>query len=274
MSVELSGAWPVTVQGDAPLSDAQLMRQLIEGSQDALAGLYDRHADAIFAVALRASRDRWIAAEVVQDTFVVLWNRAEQYDPSRGALATWLSAVARNRATDRLRSAGRHERAATFSSFARSSDGDDQSVAEWVMTSGALIGAAGPEPGPEIAVSMAETRASIAAAIASLNPIERSVIELAYGDGLSQSEIAERLGWPIGTVKTRTRRALRHLRDQLEEADAMVPVADTAPGTTVTNAEPAISSRRRASSPSHGGIKNWGAVGPAGLAPTSAPCHC
>ena len=71
-------------------SDSSLMRQLIEGSQDALAGLYDRHAQAVFATALRVSRDRGIAAEVVQETFLTLWNRAERFDPSRGALIAWL----------------------------------------------------------------------------------------------------------------------------------------------------------------------------------------
>jgi RNA polymerase sigma-70 factor (ECF subfamily) len=197
------------------LSDADLVRQLIEGSQDALAGLYDRHAQAVFATALRVSRDREIAAEVVQETFLTLWNRVELFDPSRGALPAWLLAIARNRAIDRLRAAGRHDRAATFSSFGRG-EADDQSTVEWLTSTGDLIGVAGPEPGPETALSDKETRASIQDALASLTPLERRVIELAYDAGLTQSEIAVRLGWPMGTVKTRTRRALRHLREQLE----------------------------------------------------------
>src|SRR6478736_5834107 len=109
------------------LSDATLMRQLIEGSQGALEGLYDRHAQAVFAAALRVCRDREIAAEVVQDTFLTLWNRAELFDPSRGALSSWLMSVARNRAIDRLRAAGRHDRAATFSSFG-GGEADDHST--------------------------------------------------------------------------------------------------------------------------------------------------
>ena len=128
-------------------TDADLVRQLIEGSHDALAGLYDRHASAVFATAMRVSRDRGIAAEVVQETFLALWNRAELFDPSRGALPTWLQAIARNRAIDRLRSAGRQERAASFSSFGRG-EPDDQSTVEWLTSSGELIGAARPEPGP------------------------------------------------------------------------------------------------------------------------------
>jgi RNA polymerase sigma-70 factor (ECF subfamily) len=196
-------------------SDSRLMRQLIEGSQEALAGLYDRHAQAVFASALRVTRDRGIAADVVQETFLTLWNRAELFDPSRGALPTWLLAIARNRAIDRLRAASRHDRAATFSSFGYG-EADSQSTVEWLTSTGDLIGAAGPEPGPEVALADKETRESIHDALASLSPLERRVIELAYDTGLTQSEIAAHLGWPMGTVKTRTRRALRHLRERLE----------------------------------------------------------
>jgi RNA polymerase sigma-70 factor (ECF subfamily) len=90
-----------------------------------------------------------------------------------------------------------------------------------------------PEPGPEAALSGKESRAAVAAAIASLAPLERSVILLAYDGGLSQSEIASRLGWPIGTVKTRTRSALRHLRERLEPAaepvEVRAPIAERVP---------------------------------------------
>jgi len=199
------------------LSDTSLIRQLIDGSQDAVERLYDRHGQAVFAAAFRVSRDREIAAEVVQDTFLTLWNRAELFDPSRGALSSWLMSVARNRAIDRLRAAGRHDRAATFSSFA-GAETDGHSTAEWLTSTGDLVGAAGPEPGPEVALADKETRELIQDAVASLSPLERRVIELAYGTGLSQSEIAAQLGWPIGTVKTRTRRALGHIRERLERS--------------------------------------------------------
>jgi RNA polymerase sigma-70 factor, ECF subfamily len=214
-----------TAPGDR-VSDATLVRHMIEGCQEALAGLYDRHGAAVFAAAMRAVRDRWIAAEVVQETFLALWNRGELFDPSRGTLAAWLATIARNRAIDRLRSAARHERAASFSSFA-SSEADEHSVVEWLTASGELIGAAGPEPVPEIALTDKETRASIEDALGSLDPVERRVIVLAYDGGLSQSEIAASLGWPIGTVKTRTRRALRHLRDRLERPGAGGPADAT-----------------------------------------------
>jgi RNA polymerase sigma-70 factor (ECF subfamily) len=213
-----------------PRSDSILIRELIEGSHDALADLYDRHAQAVFAAALRVSRDRGIAAEVVQDTFLTMWNRAELFDPSRGALAAWLLAIARNRTIDRMRAATRHERAASFSSFGRD-EADDQSTVEWLTSTGDLIGVAGPEPGPEMALSDKETRESIQDALAALPPLERRVIELAYDSGLSQSEIAAQLGWPMGTVKTRTRRALRHLRERLEGAHMSAEPQDTMPET-------------------------------------------
>ena len=215
-----------------PRSDSSLIGELIAGSHDALAHLYDRHAPAVFAAALAVSRDRAIADEVVQDTFLTMWNRAELFDSSRGALATWLLAIARNRAIDRLRAATRHERAAAFSSFGRD-EVDDRSTVEWLTSTGDLIGAAGAEPGPEMALSDKETRESIQEALAVLPPLERRVIELAYHTGLTQSEIAAQLGWPMGTVKTRTRRALRHLRDRLEASEgdtvASVRPADPCP---------------------------------------------
>lgn len=208
-----------THDGLAP--EACLVQKLIEGSEDALARLYDRHAPAVFAVATRASRDRWIAAEVVQETFLALWNRAELFDPSRGELRAWLLTIAHNRAVDRLRRAKRHAHTAAFSSFGNSGDADASTI-DWLAASGEPVAVAGPEPGPETWLSREETRASIAAAVASLAPFERSMISLAYDGGLSQSEIAVRLGWPIGTVKTRTRSALRHLRERLERFDGDV----------------------------------------------------
>ena len=211
--------------GIDPASDAGLMRLVIEGSEDALASLYDRHADAVFAAAQRTSREGGIAAEVVQETFLAVWNRAELFDPARGSLRSWLLTIARNRAVDHLRSQGRHDRAATFSSFGREGV-DDRSMAEWLTASGELIGASGPDAVPEVALVDKERRASIDQAIASLAPDERSVIVLAYDGGLSQSEIAARLGWPLGTVKTRTRRALRLLRELLEHPDGYGPATD------------------------------------------------
>jgi RNA polymerase sigma-70 factor (ECF subfamily) len=201
---------------DDPVPDEVLVRRLIDGSQVALAQLYDRHAPTVYAAAIRVGRDPGIAADVVQETFLALWDRAEMFDANLGSLRAWLHTIARNRAVDRLRAARRHDRAVSFSTFAGATD-DDGSVAEWLVAAGSPIAMAGSDRGPEAALAERETRQSLATALATLEPNERAVIELAYAAGLSQSEVAERLGWPLGTVKTRTRRALRRLRDHLEE---------------------------------------------------------
>ena len=94
----------------AQSDDAALVRELVRGSEAALAALYDRYGDAIFASAYRLTADRGIAEEVVQETFLTLWNRAELFDPAAGSLPAWLHAIGRNRAVDRLRAAGRRPR--------------------------------------------------------------------------------------------------------------------------------------------------------------------
>jgi RNA polymerase sigma-70 factor, ECF subfamily len=196
--------------------DASLVRRVSEGSAEALASLYDRHAPTVYAAAVRVGRDRTIAAEVVQDTFLALWNRADLFDPVRGSLRAWLLTIARNRAIDDIRASNRRGRPLPFSSFDREGD-DGLTTVEWLAASGRPLALATPETGPEMAASDMETRAVIADAVASLEPFERIVIQLAYGEGLSQNEIATRLGWPIGTVKTRTRRALGRLRGAIED---------------------------------------------------------
>ena len=200
---------------DDPVPDEVLVRRLIDGSQVALAQLYDRHASTVYAAAIRVGRDPGAAADVVQETFLALWDRAEMFDPALGSLRAWLHTIARNRAVDRLRASKRHDRAVSFSTFAGAAD-DDGSVAEWLVATGSPIAMAGSDRGPEAALAERETRRSLTAALATLEPNERAVIELAYAAGLSQSEVAERLGWPLGTVKTRTRRALQRLRAGLE----------------------------------------------------------
>lgn len=190
------------------------------GSHDALATLYDRHADAVFASARRLTSDRGLAEEVVQETFLALWNRAETFDPGAGSLAAWLYTIARNRTVDRLRAAGRRPTLVPLSSAASSGTGfggdePDADALERVLASGTVVAASAPTKSPELEVSLRELRSAIQDAVASMPEAERIVIVLAYAEDLSQSEIAERLGWPLGTVKTRTRRALRRLRDVL-----------------------------------------------------------
>lgn len=199
-------------------SDAELMQSVAGGSEDALGTLYDRHVDSVLAVALRLTGDRQLAEEVVQETFLALWNRAELFDPSVASLATWLRAIARNRTVDRMRAAGRRP---SLVSLAPRGDPDapDADLDRFDATAN-TIGGARPEPGPEEAAQRSAVRAAVESALAGMPEPEQTVILLAYRDGLTQSEIAERLDWPLGTVKTRTRRALAHLRAAMELDDA------------------------------------------------------
>lgn len=202
--------------------DATLVRMVAGGSFDALASLYDRHGGAVFAAACRLTSDRGVAEEVVQDTFLALWDRAETFDPTLGSLSAWLHTIARNRTVDRLRAAGRRPQFAAPPSSADGADSETQ-LLERAASSGTIVAGSVAPDGPEVALASKETRASIELALSAMASEERTVIVLAYREGLSQTEIAQRLGWPLGTVKTRTRRALRRLREALEEHHA-VPV--------------------------------------------------
>ncbi len=196
------------------LDDALLVREVAAGSQAALGDLYDRYVDAVFAAANRLTSDRQVAEEVVQETFLALWNRAELFDPNVGSLAAWLHTIARNRTVDRLRAAGRRPTLIPLSSAA-GDDVHDQVALDRLVGAGTVIGGAAVGRGPEGELAVTELREILRDALADLPDAERTAIVLAYREELTQSEIAERLGWPLGTVKTRTRRALLRLREAL-----------------------------------------------------------
>jgi RNA polymerase sigma-70 factor, ECF subfamily len=235
-----------TQPGAERCADGCLLHELIGGSESAFATLYDRYSASIFATAQRASRDRGVAADVVQETFLTLWNRAESFDPSRGSLIAWLSTIARNRTVDHLRAAGRRPTPAPFSAFGWA-DAADGSATDWLEHAGEFVGSAMAEPEPEGALVSKETREAIATGLAALRPQERQVILLAYQEGLTQSEIAARLGWPIGTVKTRTRRAHRQLREVLDRS-SLLPDPSRTSGGDVPKRDPAVSRARRMAS--------------------------
>jgi len=196
--------------------DAALVREVAAGSEDALGMLYDHYVDAVYAAASRLTSDRQIAEEVVQETFLALWNRAELFDPAMGSLAAWLHTIARNRTVDRLRAAGRRPSLVPFSATG-GEDEQDSAALDRLVATGTILGGAGLGPGPEGELATTELRRILRDALDELPDAERTAIVLAYREELSQSEIAERLGWPLGTVKTRTRRALLRLRGALAE---------------------------------------------------------
>jgi RNA polymerase sigma-70 factor, ECF subfamily len=213
--------------GERPLADdAALVREVAAGSQSALGDLYDRYVDAVYAAASRLTSDRQVAEEVVQETFLALWNRAELFDPKIGSLAAWLHTIARNRTVDRLRAAGRRPNLIPLSSAAGEDEGDGAALDRLVAT-GTVIGGAGIGSGPEGELAATELRQVLRDALAELPEAERTAIVLAYREELTQTEIADRLGWPLGTVKTRTRRALLRLRGAL--ADELGPGAAPMP---------------------------------------------
>ena len=210
----MSDVSPPVSGSPASMDDATLVGLIVAGSSEAIATAYDRHASAVFATAFRLVGDRSIAEDVVQETFLALWNRAETFDAARGSLPTWLTTIARHRAVDRLRAAGRRPRTVDISSLASASGEDGADALERLIASSADRPAA---TDPEAAYATVEVRETLARALAGMSDAERQVIALAYRDELTQSEIAARLGWPLGTVKTRTRRALHRLRDALAD---------------------------------------------------------
>ena len=179
--------------------DYELMRRIGEGNADALGEIYERYGGLVFTLALRMLRDRGEAEELVSDVFLEMWRKVERYDPGRGAPMTYLVTLARSRAIDRRRSAISRGRGRISSETGQL----DESV------SGA------PDP-PETAV-LAENARRVRRAIGGLEPIYRQAVELAFFDGLTHKEIAEKLDRPLGTVKTYIRQGLIRLRDCLRK---------------------------------------------------------
>jgi RNA polymerase sigma-70 factor (ECF subfamily) len=178
-------------------SDAELIERLQRHDPQALAELYDRYGRIAYSLILRVVRDTGIAEDLVQETFMRVWNRAQGLDSQKGSVGPWLLAVARNRAIDYLRSAGGRERNAL----------------EFEETD---------HPGlyidMERDILSSDKARRVKTAVEKLSPHQREVIELAYFEGLSQTEMAERMGQPLGTVKTWVRAALKNLRDELGSA--------------------------------------------------------
>jgi RNA polymerase sigma-70 factor, ECF subfamily len=223
----LSHGWgdrSVTSAGIEPESDdGILLGRVAGGDEAAFMTLYDRHADALFGTTVRLLRDRESAAEVVQEVLVSVWQRAAQFDPQAGSAFGWLLGIARNRAIDRLRAEARRPRAVrVWGSDDESSDTDD--LLDWA---GRRRGSSA-EGDPASEADRRWTRALVRTTLAEMPFEERQVIALAYDHSLSQSEIADELGMPIGTVKSRTRRALARLRSRLADVPDLRPGSEVA----------------------------------------------
>lgn len=197
----------------AELDDARLVARIATGDEAAFVIAYDRHASFVFGSVSRFLGDREAAAEVVQDAFVTLWRRAAQFDARAGSLLTWLLSIARHRAIDRLRAEGRRPTRDALHLDALTGDSGAGPGGARPDVPAELIADGGTDPGT--VASRRWVQAIVRTGIAELPGHEREVILLGYALDLSQSQISERLAWPLGTVKSRTRRALAQLRANL-----------------------------------------------------------
>ncbi len=188
-------------EADSASSERLIVNRIAAGDEDAFALAYDRYADLLYGSLVRFTGDRETAAEIVQDTFMTLWRRAAQFDNRLGNLPGWLMSIARHRAVDRHRAAGRRP----VSAFTLDSE---RSVAGGHRTADA-------DSDPEHVAGQRWLQAVVRTAVSELPDEQQSVVLMAYSEGLSQSEISGRTGIPLGTVKSRTRRAMAHLRGRL-----------------------------------------------------------
>jgi RNA polymerase sigma-70 factor (ECF subfamily) len=178
-----------------PVPDSALIVKMMAGDEAALSTLYDRYSAMLFGVLMRILRDQQAAEEVLQDLFMQLWRSAGQFDSARGSLPAWLMVIGRNRAISRLR--GRRDR-----EVMEEKEGDYANT----FVSGQNI---------EDETVRAELARNVSAALGQLPVEQRQALELAYFEGMTQSEIASQTGIPLGTVKTRVRTAMQSLRQIL-----------------------------------------------------------
>jgi len=176
--------------------DVALMRRIVEADETALGALYDRWVRSLYSLVLHLLKDPDEAEDVVEETFWQAWKKAGSYEPSKGAVSTWLLTIGRRKALDRLR--------------AKKRSGADTVPGDFDF---ADLPSTAPDPSAE--AEGAELREHVRAALSELPNEQREVLELGYFSGLSQSEIAEATGQPLGTVKTRMRLAMQKLREPL-----------------------------------------------------------
>ena len=219
----------------------------VASTPESAASLYDQYGSLAFSLAYRIVQDRGTAEEVVQDAFLAIWRNADRYDPRRGSMRTWLCRIVRNRALDRLRGTSGRQRG-------------QQSLEQ-------LTSLATSEDVVSDVLRREETRC-VAAALAALPTGQRDAIELAYYAGHSQSEIASMTATPLGTVKGRTRAAMRALAASLASLRMVDISIDDA---LETNAR--VRSDHRQSKPAVGSVRiardgpDRGRVGPVRLGP-------
>jgi RNA polymerase sigma-70 factor (ECF subfamily) len=178
---------------DVSNDDAALIRRMAEGDETALAQLYDHWVSLVYSMIIQLLRDADEAEDVVEETFWQAWQRAPGYDPARGTVRSWLFTIARSRTLDRMRARARRR--------------------EEVNLTDVTVAAADADP--QLHAEGRERRARVLAALAEIPDDQGQTLELAYFHGLSQTEIAELLSQPLGTIKTRMRLGMQKLREKL-----------------------------------------------------------
>ena len=189
------------MQKYSDLGDDQLITLVAHGEKEALEALYDRYGAAVYSMARYMLGDGQLAEEVTQEIFVKVWLKAGSYDSRRGKARTWLMSIAHHRSVDEIRSRKRDFQAT-------------ESVPHELLDLHAS-----QRPSTEEEVHRNLSREEVIAALATLPMEQRKVIVMAYFEGYSQSEIAQRLAQPLGTVKTRTRLGMQKLRAVLRYYD-------------------------------------------------------
>jgi RNA polymerase sigma-70 factor (ECF subfamily) len=181
----------ISVTADSTIA-VHLIQRVAKQDREAFSQLYDRFSTLVFTVAMRMLKARSDAEDLLQEVFVQVWRQAQGYRAERGNPEAWIINIARSRAIDKIRSIGRTER-----SFVQT---DNPAPAESAENA-------------ESSVAKSEVQIAVNSALANLPKAQRKVLELAYLDGLTQTEIAERLAEPLGTVKTRMRSGIQRLRE-------------------------------------------------------------
>jgi RNA polymerase sigma-70 factor (ECF subfamily) len=177
-----------------PTIALHLIQQVAKQDRDAFSQLYDRFSTLVFTLAMRMLKARSDAEDLLQEVFVQVWRQAQNYSAERGSPEAWIINIARSRAIDKIRSIRRMQKSFVLT--------DDPARAE-------------SSENVESSAVESETRLTMNSALANLPDTQRQVLELAYFDGLTQSEIADRLAEPLGTVKTRMRSGIQKLREIL-----------------------------------------------------------
>jgi RNA polymerase sigma-70 factor, ECF subfamily len=196
----------VLYRNDHIKKDAALLERIVNGDEEALAQLYDQYSAILFGLIRTIVNNREIAEDLLQEIFLLIWDRSDRFDASKGSVYTWMVTLARNKAIDRIRSKSYRLQLQNVST--------DQVEP--------LFTPASSEPSPYESMLNDENAEIIKDALNNISAKQREVIEIAYFEGLSQSKIAETYNIPLGTVKTRMRQGLDKLHTLLKNKEGLL----------------------------------------------------